>query len=492
MKKERKILEKFLYEIWNEKKFAKDLVTKEDIPIEIIDSGIANKDLSGPDFKNAKIKIGNITYSGDVEIDNDFSDWKAHGHNYNKRYSSVILHAALNNEENEPFVFTAEGRKIPSISLADFLEEDLVKSVHSAILSERKKGSYSLPCIENNDEIKDIDKLNFVYDLGKKRFNKKKEAFFFRLKELVYFQELNIKEPVINYDFDENFYSRTFFQKDFSNKNLWIQLIYESIFEALGYSKNKDMMRALAKSADVNFFNKIDCEKYVLTIEAALFKISGLIPDVQNLPDEETSSYTKELFEMWNKIKPLYDNRTFHPAQWHFFRLRPRNFPTIRIAGGARLIYKLLKKNLIGQILDAVKKSSNQKQLTRYLRSMFTIKAEGFWTRHYVFDQPAQSTIDYLIGESRADEIIINTILPIISLYFEIFKQRELSVKVIKLYLNYYQRNENNLVSEVADTLHLNDAWRRTVLYQGMIELYRAYCSQEKCLECHIGEKVFA
>ena len=492
MKKERKILEKFLYEIWKEKSFTKDLVTKEGAPIEIIDPGFANTDLSGPDFKNAKIKIGNITYSGDVEIDNDFSDWKAHGHNYNKRYNSVILHAALNNHEKEPFVYSVDGRKIPSMSLADFLQNDLVKSIHIAILSERKKRSYSLPCIENNDEIKDIEKLNFVYDLGKKRFNNKKEAFFNRLKELVYFNELKIKEPVVNYDFDENFYNRTFYQKDFSNKNLWIQLIYESVFEALGYSKNKDMMKALAKSADINFLNTLGSEKFDLAIEAALFKISGLMPDTQNLPDEETSSYSKELFEMWNKIKPLYDGRTFHPAHWHFFRLRPRNFPTIRIAGGARLIYKLLKKNLVGQILEAVKKSSSQNQLTRTLRSLFTIKAEGFWTNHYVFDQAAQSPIDYFIGESRADEIIVNIILPIISLYFEIFKQRELSVKIIKLYLNYYQRNENNLVNEVADTLHLNDAWRRSVLYQGMIELYRAYCSQEKCLECPIGEKVFA
>ncbi len=492
MKKYRKILEKFLYEIWKEKSFVKDLTTKQGEAIEVIDTGVENKDLSGPDFRNAKIKIGNITYSGDVEIDSDYSDWKAHGHSYNRRYNSVILHATLNINDDMPFVFTVDGRKIPSINLSDFLEENLVKSIHAAILSEREKRLYCLPCLENNDEVKDVEKLNFIYDLGKKRFNKKKESFFLRLKELVYFQELNIKEPVINYDFDESFYNRIFYQKDFNNKSLWIQLIYESIFEALGYSKNKDMMKALAKSADVQFLHSLKLDDNILAFEASLFRISGLMPDVQNLPDEETSAYTKKLHEIWNEIKPLYDGRTFHPAQWHFFRLRPRNFPTLRIAGGARLAYKLLNKNLIGQILDIVEKANGQSQLIRNLRSLFMVKSEGFWASHFVFDQAAQSRIDYFIGESRADEIIVNIILPIISLYFEIFRQRELSVKVIKLYLNYYQRNENNLVSEVSNDLHLTDAWHRSVLYQGMIELYRNYCSQEKCLECPIGEKVFA
>lgn len=492
MKKDYKILEKFLYEIWKEKKFVKNLTTRDGEIIEIIDSGTENKDTGGPDFKNARIKIGNITYSGDVEIDFNYSDWKAHGHHYSKRYNSVILHATINNDNREPYVFTVEKRRVPSIKLTDFLKDELAKNVQLSILSERKERNYKLPCIGSNSQIDDNEKLNYVYDLGKKRFNKKKEVFFSRLKELVYFNELNIKEPIINYDFNEDFYNRTFYQKDFSNKKLWMQLVYESIFEALGYSKNKDIMKALAKSADINFLSSIKIEDFQSAVEACLFNISGLMPDVQSLPDEETSIYTKKLFELWGKIKPVYDNRTFNAAQWHFFKLRPRNFPTIRIAGGARIVERLLKKNLIGKIIDIVGGEKNHNQKVKDLRSLLIVKGEGFWTNHYVFDQPSGSPIDYFIGESRADEIIINIILPIFSLYFEIFKQRELSVKVIKLYLNFYQHNDNNLISQVSNTLNLNDAWRRSVLYQGMIELYRTYCSQEKCLECMIGKKVFS
>ena len=105
------IFEKFLYEIWKTQNFAKELTTKDGQPIEIIDPGTENKDSGGPDFRNARIKIGNITYTGDVEIDNNYSDWKSHGHNINKKYNSVILHAVLNDNSGKWFVVTSEGRK---------------------------------------------------------------------------------------------------------------------------------------------------------------------------------------------------------------------------------------------------------------------------------------------------------------------------------------------------------------------------------------------
>ncbi len=215
------------------------------------------------------------------------------------------------------------------------------------------------------------------------------------------------------------------------------------------------------------------------------------MPDVHNLPDEETSEYTKKLAELWSGLKIAYDGNTFHAAQWHFFKLRPQNFPTIRISGGARILERLLKENLIGKIIYNFVNINNPKKLSNALRELFIVKGEGFWKSHYVFDQPSSIRINYFVGVSRADEIIINNILPIISIYFDIFGKKDLVQKVNKLYLNYYQKSENNLVNEVASTLQLEDAWKRSVLYQGMIDLFRNYCSREKCLECKIGKRVF-
>ncbi len=487
-----KIHEKFLSEIWKEQNFVRDLSTIDGQQIEVVDIGIENKELSGPDFKNARIKIGNITFLGDVELDSQYSDWKKHGHNINKKYNSVILHASLNNDSKKGYVFTSDGRKVQSISLLHYLKKDLATTLQRAILSERKNRINKMPCMEINMEVSEKDKLNYVYDLGLKRFKDKSERMLERLKELIFLKEMNFKEPIIKYELDEKFYDRSFTQNDFSDKEIWQQLVYESVFEALGYSKNKEIMKSLAKSANINFLKSIDgTENFTFKIESALFSVSGLVPDGNSFPDEETSTYTKRLLETWGLIKQGYDNQTYNSTQWHFAKLRPQNFPTIRIAGGARLAGKIIKGNLIDIAIEKIERIGNITKLTNSLRSLFIIKAENFWKTHYVFDQPSKIQIKYFIGASRADEILVNIILPILLIYFEIFNKKELSNRVIKIYLNFYQKSENNLVNEVASTLSLKDAWKRSVLYQGMIELFRNYCSREKCLECDIGKKVF-
>lgn len=488
-----KINEKFLYEIWKKQDFDKVLTTQENEKITIVDAGTENTELGGPDFKNARIKIGNITYQGDVEIDLYHSDWKGHGHFLNKKYNKVILHAVMNNNSNDHFVITQDGRKVQSILLESFLKKDLRTDIHQAILSERENRlEHKMPCSELNSAVTKKEKLAYMFDLGFARFRHKRDKMMQRLKEITYLSELNLKEPIIRYDLDENFNNRKFVSKDFSNKAIWHQLIYESIFEALGYSNNKEIMRRLAEAADIRFFNTlIDNEDFVSVAESVLYNVSGLIPDVESLPDEETTEYSRTIYQQWRKIGNKYDGRTFHSVNWHFFKLRPQNFPTIRIAGGARLLNRLLKENMVENIIALFKRTNNPRRLASDLRTLFMVKAQGFWKKHFVFDQPSKVDLKYFIGFSRADEIIINIILPIISIYFEIFNKHDLTKKVLKLYLNYYQIGDNSVVTEVVNTLALDDAGKRTVFHQGMIELFKEFCSKEKCLECNIGKKVF-
>lgn len=488
-----KINEKFLYEIWKKQDFDKVLTTQENEKITIVDAGTENTEFGGPDFKNARIKIGNITYQGDVEIDLYHSDWKGHGHFLNKKYNKVILHAVMNNNSNDHFVMTQDGRKVQSILLESFLKKDLRTDIHQAILSERENRlEHKMPCSELNSIVTKKEKLAYMFDLGFARFRHKRDKMMQRLKEITYLSELNLKEPIVRYDLDENFNNRKFVSKDFSNKAIWHQLIYESIFEALGYSNNKEIMRRLAEAADVRFFNTlIENEEFVSIAESVLYNVAGLIPDVESLPDEETTEYSRKIYQQWKKIGNKYDGRTFNSVNWHFFKLRPQNFPTIRIAGGARLLNRLLKENMVENIIALFKKTNNPRRLASDLRSLFMVKAQGFWKKHFVFDQPSKVDLKYFIGFSRADEIIINIILPIISIYFEIFNKHDLTKKVLKLYLNYYQIGDNSVVTEVVNTLALDDAGKRTVFHQGMIELFKEFCSKEKCLECNIGKKVF-
>ncbi len=492
MIKDLKVHEKFLYEIWKEQNFEKGLINRNGEQITIIGVGVENKELGGPDFKNARIKIGNITYLGDVEIDSYYTDWKAHGHHLNKKYNKVILHAVLNDDLNHNYVYTQNGRKVQSISIHAFIKDNLKENIRKAILSERKNRLNKMPCFDLNDIITVQEKLDFLYSLGIVRFKDKCDKMMHRLKEITYLKEMNLKEPVIQYDLDEKFYNQNFTQEDFNKKEVWMQLIYESVFESLGYSKNKVIMQNLAKAVDIDLISNFSgAEHFVLIVESILFNVSGIIPDVEKLPDEETSGYTKKLAEYWSNISSSYDGKIFHAAQWHFFRLRPQNFPTIRIAGGARILKRIIKENLIANFISKIEGIKDLNQLTRELKTLLIVRGEGFWHNHFVFDQPAKNPINYFVGSSRADEILINIMFPIFFIYFEIFSKRELSEKVIKLFVNYCQKSENNLVKNVSFSLHLNDAWKRSVIYQGMIELFRSFCTHEKCLECNIGKKVF-
>jgi hypothetical protein len=108
-----------------------------------------------------------------------------------------------------------------------------------------------------------------------------------------------------------------------------------------------------------------------------------------------------------------------------------------------------------------------------------------------MFGKINEEELKYFVGLSRADEIIINVILPILFLYFELFSKQDASKRVQNLYLNYIQKSKNQLVNQVSQTLNLERHSSQSVYYQGFIELFRNYCVKERCLECEIGKKVF-
>ena len=108
-----------------------------------------------------------------------------------------------------------------------------------------------------------------------------------------------------------------------------------------------------------------------------------------------------------------------------------------------------------------------------------------------MLDQPANGEIKYFIGASRADEIVVNVILPFFAVYFEVFGNRNVSKKILKIYGIYEQKSENQIITDVAEALKLKDLMKRTIYSQGMIELFRNFCSKNKCLECEIGKMVF-
>ncbi len=487
-----KLYEAELYNVWQNKSFGTPLTTKTGQKVDIIDPGELNKDSSGPDFKNARVKIDELTYVGDVEIDRDYNDWKHHGHNIDRKYNKVILHVCFLNKYHQNYVYNKEGRKILSICLADFLDEEEIKEINNKIEASKEELSHKLRCIELAEKIPFGFKKRYLAELGVKRFEKKCTRIFDRLKELKFISELQLKEPKIGYELTEQFNNKTFSADEFKDKELWEQLFYEFIFEALGYSKNKSIMLKLARSARIDFLKHLDDkEEFTNLAEAALFGIAGLLPNVDGLPKENFSTYTLKLNENWEKIKKIYDGEIYDETDWHFFKLRPQNFPTIRIAGGVRFLREIIFDDFISKLIKKVIEIRNFTVLMNSLKSLFIIKSSGYWKKHYIFDNAANREIKYFVGLSRADEMIINVVLPFLSVYFNMFGKKDAGKKVMKIFQIYSQNSDNKITREVAENLDVEPLLRKSIYSQGMIELFRSYCSKNKCLECKFGEQVF-
>ncbi len=492
MFKKNNIGEKLLYEIWRENNFTKNIHTAKHQEIEILEAGESNKDLAGPDFLNAKITINNIKYKGDIEIDTWHSDWKSHGHYLHNKYNKVILHVVLSNERFKPFVYTQDGRKVNSVCLYNIIKDDYKSAIRDAIKSERNNRGFAMPCSEYNDSVVQKDKLNFLLELGIERFNHKEKRILKRLKEMIYLKQMNIREPIVRYDFSEEFLNKKFSTDEFNEPLIWQQLLYEMIFEALGYSKNKEMMGNLAKAVNLKFLYELEhTSNFKMVIESSLFSVSGIIEKNYSSLDEKTAEYLRTLTETWTSIKDKYDGAYFNNTKWHFFKLRPQNFPTVRIAGGSRILDRLMKDNLFEKILLTFSNGDRPKKSVTMLRDLLIVKADGFWSSHYVIGKDSNVDIKYFVGISRADEIIVNVVLPIIAVYFELFMNEDASRRVKDLYLNFRQKSSNQVANQVSGTLGLGDPNIRSVYTQGMIELFRNYCVKEKCLQCKIGKEVF-
>lgn len=487
-----KINERILYEVWKSDGFKSQLKTIDDQKIEIIDAGENNKDFAGPDFFNSRIKIGDLTFLGDVEIDISHSDWKSHGHYLDKKYNKVILHVVINRERFQPFVYTQDGRKVISICITDFLEEDYQQSIQKAIQSERANRSFIMPCSQINEKVSPEDKYKVVSILGIERFKKKEERILHRLKEIIYLKQMNVREPVVRYDFGEDFWNKKFAAEEFNDPVLWNQLLYEMIFEALGYSKNKDNMIKLAKAVNINFLQKYSSSPHFEEIvECALFNVSGIINANMKGINEETAEYLRHLIEKWSGIVGQYDGPVFNKERWNFFKLRPQNFPTVRIAGGSRIIKKIIKDDMVGKLISLFIDNENSRKITSVLRNSIIVRASGFWRNHFVFTKNAKVSLNYFIGLSRADEMIVNVVLPVLAVYFEVFGNKQAEHRVKNFYLNFYQKSSNKVIDQVEESLHLDISKCTSVHTQGMIELFRNYCVKEKCLECKIGKVVF-
>ena len=491
MRKPKDISENELQNIWVKQSFISTLQTQSGDMVSVLDKGERNISASGPDFKNARLRIGNLVFVGDIEIDSEYGNWKSHGHNIDSKYNKIILHISLTNKNNHHYIYTKDGRKVPTLTLERFVKKSLYEKANTEILINKDKGNNLIRCASISDVVESSEKKKYIAKLGIERFSKKCDRIYQRLKELSYITELKLSEPTIKYSLHPEFVKKEFSSKDFKDKSIWEQVLYELLFEALGYSQNKEIMKKLAYAIPLKFINSNIDNGNSNAIESLFFNVSGLIPEVRNLPPDEISEYTKSLATEWDLLSKKYDGALFSETDWHFFRIRPQNFPTIRMMGGVQYINLILYQKLISNIIQKIEEIRKLPVLINSIRSLFIIKSNGYWKHHYIFDQPVKNEIKYYVGFSRADEIMVNIILPFFMVYFDVFSKKDLSKKILQIYNQYEQRDDNKITREVSNSLGLSNIQKHTIYAQGMIDLYRNYCVKKLCLECEIGKVVF-
>ncbi|MDA3862132.1 MAG: DUF2851 family protein, partial [Melioribacteraceae bacterium] len=328
MRRPKDISENELQNIWIKQSFTSSLKTQSEDIVSVLAHGDRNVSASGPDFKNARIRIGNLVYVGDIEIDSEYGNWKTHGHNIDSKYNKVILHISLTNRSNHHYIYTKDGRKVPTLTLERFVKKELFEKVNSEVLIRKEKTTSFIRCNSISYAVEIDVKKKFIAKLGVERFSKKCDRVYQRLKELSYISKLKISEPTIKYSLHREFVKKEFKSENFKDKNIWQQLLYELLFEALGYSQNKEIMKKLACSVNLNFINSNISKDNSDALESLFYNVSGMMPEVKNLPKEEVSEYTNKLATEWESISKNYDSERFSETDWHFFRIRPQNFPT--------------------------------------------------------------------------------------------------------------------------------------------------------------------
>lgn len=444
--------EKFICRIWEEKSYFACLETVDGKGVDVIDYGTKNTD-AGPDYKNAVVKIDGVIYSGSIEIHRSLKDWYLHHHKGDNKYNDLILHVVFYGDDidkiENPFV--KKRRNIPTVILSEFLT-DSIHNIWREIISNPEE-NFRLPCFQNNKIVDQEIKSNWLNNLGFKRLEYKTERIKNRLEEI----------------------------SDSPNKSIyWEQVLFEFICEALGYSKNKEQFLKLSGKIDLAVIKNMKLNN--MEIDSLLFGFSGFLFDLRF-----KDLYINEVKAYWDRLKNILRKEIMDKSEWNFFRLRPSNFPTFRIAYSSGLLFEIINRDFFKTIVKSFEESNDIK---KDLEKIFlSVTVSDYWMNHYNFGKESKSTTG-IIGIERIGDIIINVLLPALYLYAITFEKNNLKKKVEYYYSNVKQKTSSNEVIRIMED-QFNFTANTLASSQGLIHLHNFYCIQERCSECEIGKLVF-
>jgi hypothetical protein len=418
--------EEFIHYLWKYKLLKGDLTLVTGENFQVINTGINNKD-AGPDFLNAKVRINNVTWAGNIEIHVNSSDWYAHNHQNDKSYDNIILHVVYNNNST---VKRENGEIIPTLEIKDKFDSSLFENYQNIIASKNW-----IPC--------------------EKQFNKIEPAYFNMWLERIVIERIERKVEDLR-------------QKFYFNKLDWEQTFYESIARGFGFKLNSEPFEMLAKSIPLSCLAKhINDETQ---INALIFGQAGL------LNDKYTDSYPQNLYSEYTFLRKKYNLKPLQSNLWRFLRIRPNNFPTVRLSQFAQLIFK--SRKLFSKIIEAEDYDT--------LNQLFKVKASSYFDNHFLFDEKVAVSKEKQLGKSAIDLLVINVVVPFLFLYSiekddPLYKNRALKI------IENIKPESNSTIKKWAS---LGFKAENSMQSQALLELTEKYCFNKRCLDCVVGVKI--
>lgn len=391
--------------------------------ITIIHPGRLNRN-AGPDFEAARIKIGTTTLVGNVELHIRTSDWDRHYHQHNKSYQNIILHVVHEDDSHDASHNFAKLILKPHIP--DYVLERYTNLLHTA---------NHIPCASQLASVNELTKESQLNRMLAERWEQKLEDW------------------------------KTLLQHSAGD---WRNLLYWRLAANFGFKVNTTPFIELARSIPVNLFAKH--KESLLQTEALLFGQAGF------LDDDFREEYPGQLQTEYAFLKSKYKLAPLEKHRWRFLRLRPANFPTIRIAQFAVLIHQSL--HLFSQIIES--KTADE------IRKLLNVTASSYWEAHYRFGEAHTKPMKKKLGASSVDNIIINTIAPLRFLFAHQQDDLQEQEYALQLLTN-VPAESNNIIS-----LWNDNGWKaeNAAQSQGLIQLYNNYCNKKRCLECAVGLSV--
>jgi hypothetical protein len=414
--------EEFIQFIWKHGLHHKqDLFLSSGETLTILHPGDSNPN-AGPDFVNVRAMIGDMQWAGCIEIHLKSSDWYQHRHHENPAYQNVLFHVVL--EHDKP-VKRGDGAEIPTLLLS-YPPEIEQRYLHL------KTNNRPIPCSTWLQKEKP-GSISFI--LGQLAIE--------RL-QLKYLQIKEILEQT---------------------SNNWNEAFYRNVCSALGTSINSQPFIQLARQIPYTLLQKI--KDNPIRVEALLMGQSGLLDGTINRDE-----YHEQLSKEYQFLSKKHELKPMMGYQWKFSRLRPLNFPTIRISQLAELMVK--EDKLFSRILD----QPNAQQISE----LFEVSASTYWNTHYQFGKTSGFK-EKRIGTPMIQGILINAVIPFIFAYGKEHGLPNLQEKAISL-LEQLPPEQNKITRNWAE---VGISARCAMETQALIHLFNHYCSPGNCLKCQIG-----